>query len=83
MDKLKSIGIVLAFVFVAYILLTVIMPIFTTGTDAAADAMEGSAYASDYAASVAGADYVPLVVYFMPAVAGILAVYRILREKWL
>lgn len=83
MDKIKSIGAVLVFVFVAYILLTVFMPIVVSSKDVSVAAMEGSTYASDYAASVAGFDYTPLVLYFMPAVAGILAVYRILRERWL
>lgn len=83
MDKLKSIGVVLLLVLVSYIVVSVLMPIIVTTSGSAAGAMETSPNAAEYGASVAGVNYSPLIIYFAPAIGGILAVYRILREKWL
>ncbi len=81
MDKVKFIGYVIAGVVFAYLLLTILMPLFvSTSTDAAAS-VNSSPNAASYATSVAGLQYAPLVLYLLPAAVGITAIVYKLKVK--
>ena len=81
MDKLKFIGIVIAGVLVAYLFLTILMPLYVSVTGDAVTDIQGSPNAASYGLAIAGTKYFPLFIYFVPAAVGITAIVYKLRFK--
>ncbi len=79
MDKLKFIGFVIFGVMVAYLFLSILMPLFVTVTGDAATEVLSSPNAGTYVGTVEGIRYTPLFLYMVPAVAGITAIVFKLR----
>lgn len=71
MDKLKFIGLVIFGVVVAYLFLSILMPLFVTVTGDAATEILNSPNAGTYVGAVEGTRYTPLFLYFIPAAVGI------------
>lgn len=81
MDKLKFISIVIFGVVMAYLFLTILMPLFIEVSGDAATEIAGSPNASTYVGAQEGANYFPLLIYFVPAVIGITAIIWKLRRQ--
>ncbi len=81
MDKLKFIGIVIFGVIMAYIFLTILMPLFVTVTGDAVTQIQASPNAGSYTLSIAAAQYFNLFIYFVPAAVGITAIVWKLKTE--
>lgn len=80
MENIKFTGFVIGAVLIAYILLTILMPLYETVTDDAVTEIQTSPNASRYALSVHGVNYFSLFIYFVPAALGIAAIiYKLKR----
>ena len=80
MDKIKFIGFTIFAVTVAYIFLTILMPLLTEVSGDSADELEGDPHADAYVLPVAGLRYAPLVLYFIPAAVGVTAIVLKLKQ---
>lgn len=81
MDKLKFIALVIFGMGVAYLFLTILMPLFVTVTEDAVTEIQTSPNAASYNLSVAGTRYFPLFIYFVPAAIGITTIVFKLRQS--
>lgn len=81
MDKVKFIGLVIGGVIVAYLFLTVNMPLLVEVSGDAAAVIEASPSAGSYVGGAEGARYTPLALYFVPAILGIVLIVYKLRQK--
>lgn len=81
MDKLKFIGWVIGGMVVAYLFLTILMPLFVTVTGDAVTDVQTSPNAAAYGLSIFGLRYFNLLIYFVPAVLGVTLIVYKLRQK--
>lgn len=81
MDKAKFIFFVICGVALAYIVITILMPVITSTSGAAVTTVNASPNASSYQSSIAGMQYTPLVLYFVPAIIGIAAIVWKLKKE--
>ncbi len=80
-DKVKFLMLTWAYVIVAYLMITVMMPFFVDMADIAADSVDDSPHAATYVGGSEAADYAPWFVYLTPAVAGVVLTILKLKEK--
>lgn len=80
MAKLKFTGAVLGAVIVTYIIMTILMPVFSTLATAGADEVAESPNAESYIGAQEALNYFPLWIYFVPAVIGIGAIVIRLKQ---
>lgn len=78
--KIKKVGIVTGLMVVCYVILTIMMPEISTSATSAAAQMDASAYASNYAFAKASNNFMPLVLYFIPGLVGIISIAVILKS---
>jgi ABC-type uncharacterized transport system permease subunit len=81
MDKLKFIGLVFLGVAIAYLFLSVLMPLFVTVTGDAVTETQASPNAASYSLSIFGIRYFNLFIYFIPAAVGVTAIVWKLRRN--
>lgn len=77
MKKVLWVGAIIVCVVMAYIVLTASMPAVTSMVEVAANATAGD----NYTFTNAGVDMMPVVLYALPALIGLIAVVIVLKSK--
>jgi len=82
MSKLKQILIIMGAVSLAYLLLTVTMPVLSTFANDSANivATNANVVAGKYPGAEEGPRMAPLVLWFIPAVSGIVGIVIVLKR---
>lgn len=75
MEKFKFVSIVVFFVVLTYIMLTSFMPVISDLSEASATEVQATAdNISNYVGAVESVQYMPLLLYFIPGVIGLVAI---------
>lgn len=80
MNKLGQVGIIVAVVIIAYLLMLVFMPVLTDFASTANTTMSATSNMSNYPGTQEGVLAAPWVLWFAPACIGIVAVVIVLKQ---
>jgi hypothetical protein len=81
MNKLGTVGIIVGFVIVAYLLLLVFMTVIVDSASSANATMAATSNMSNYPGTAEGIIAAPWILWFVPGVVGMIAIIVVLKKS--